>query len=140
MINDASVREFVQWANQSGRPAHQTYMRLVCHCLDAVMPALPQIAVNAYSTARAYWLRNEGSAPDLDQAQRACWEYLQSIGSSTKLDSPAVISVRAVICALYAEPSDEDFDSDTLDWFVVLLNKLGDYSAAFAKAFEAVRG
>lgn len=42
-------------------------------------------------------------------------------------------AMRALLCVLYTEVEDEDFSSDTLDWFADMLNRLGDYSNVFER-------
>jgi len=112
-------------------------MQLICVCLRGFAAQLPDVAVRALSTANAYWFENNGSAHDLDVEREACWGYLDAAGATTKLDNPEVLRIRAVICALYPRPQGADFDEETLRWFVMLLNKLGNYSDLFAEALSA---
>jgi len=136
MISDTFVDRYVKLANTRAvsELRHRGYMRLFCICLGALAGLLPLVASRAFATASAYWLDGEGAVHDLDRAREECWKYLDSIGSNTTLSSPAVIATRAVICALYPEPQGEEFDEETLRWFVMLLNKLGDYSKVFSDA------
>jgi hypothetical protein len=117
---------------------HTAVMRLICLCLRAV-PQLPEPARGAFDVAQAFWLDGRGIPRALDAACEQCWQHLESMGATTTLTSPEVVATRAVICALYPEPQGEDFDEDTLDWFVRLLNRLGDYSEVFSRAARANR-
>jgi len=130
MIKDVDVDRYINAVSISCDhiARHQTYMRLICSCLPALSILLPDIALNACRVAEEYWISGVGGGQKLDATREQCWNYLDRNHSSTSLTSPTVVAIRAVICALYPEAESEDFDDETLRWFVMLLNKLGDYS------------
>jgi hypothetical protein len=142
MISDVLVDRFVAQAVVQGdeESRHSFYMRFICVCLRALVDMLPEVAEHAFARAGTYWLDGEGSLRELDEAREECWKYLDSLGAGTRLDSAQVIGTRAVICALYPKPQSPDFDEETLRWFVMLVNKLGDFSGVFAEALSATSG
>lgn len=76
---------------------------------------------------------------DLEDARIRCWEYLDSINASTRLDSPGVLVTRAVICVLDPSPEHDEFSEDAVEWFFILLNKLGKQPQQIQSLFATFR-
>jgi hypothetical protein len=58
------------------------------------------------------------------QARVRCWEHLQEKSASTDLTDPQNCAVRAVICALHPEPTQDDV-AEVIDWFLTITRKIG---------------
>lgn len=120
------------------RHAHERqafYMLVMSDCLTRCGLALPPVAADSLTMALAHWEHFPGRpAEALTSARVACWKHLKDEDSDSVLSTPEVIGTRAVICTLYAEPEDDDFLEETLDWFAAVVNKLGDHQQQFKDA------
>jgi hypothetical protein len=82
------------------------------------------VATRGLDVARRYW-QGRASAKELVDARVACWNFIDSIGSSTDVSDPRARSTRAAICTLYEDwasgSHDDTFMHDTVTFFVEIV-------------------
>lgn len=138
MIDDELVECYIKAVTEesSSDVTHKTFMIFICSCLEFVREFLPPVAQDAFETAKGYWFRNSGTVEALESARVACWKYLDGKGSSVGIGDREDTAIRALLCSLYPVPPTDDFSADTVRWFTVMLNKLGDFSAQVGPLLE----
>ncbi len=123
--------------NFGASEAHEIFTQFMCRCLPLIEQFLPEVGRSALGTARAYWLEGTGTPEGLSEARIRCWKYLDEKGRGSNIKDQEDAAMRAVICALYAEPESDDFWTDSVEWFANMLDRLGDYSSEVAKLMKA---
>jgi len=108
--------------------AHAVLMRFMCRCLMLVPEFLPEVGQKALDLAKMFWLEGKGQAEALLVARVDCWNYLDAKHRSSEIKDQEDAALRAVICVLYAEPESDDFSTETVRWFAVLFDRLGNYA------------
>lgn len=138
MISEALAKRALQTI-ESEPPSlqHRVLMQIFCSCLTSNVD-IPQVAVRPLETAVDFWIKGKGESRDLLSQREQCWKHLETIGATNILTDPKVIFIRAVVCTLYVEPQEESWIRDTLEWFVQLMNKLGNQSEAFQNALTGI--
>ncbi|MBI3715848.1 MAG: hypothetical protein HY255_07635 [Betaproteobacteria bacterium] len=131
-ISNSKVERYITsvQAEVNADARYATYNKLMCACLTAQAPRLPEVARNALLVASDYWNEGRGSASVLDEMRVKCWQHADEIAGRDHLNTKDGIAMRAVICTLYLTPTEEDFGEDALRWFMLLLGKFGGCSAA----------
>lgn len=111
----------------SEQAAFRSSMIAMCKGLKLVASDLPSVARGALNCALNYWVQDCGDNADLAVAREMCWQFLDKKGRSIAIVDREDISLRALLCVLYAEPISEDFISENFHWFVSMLNRFGDF-------------
>lgn len=130
MIDDNQLDIFVKSICErfDAVEAHKIFMRFMCRCLDLIKPFLPPTGKEELEIAKAHWFHDVGQIGELESARVRCWQYLDQKGQSVEISDREAVAMRALLCVLYPEPTTDDFSSETVRWFIGLLNRLGDYS------------
>lgn len=79
-------------------------------CLKSSPLVMPEIGVSALNLAIKYWADESATADELTQMRVACWKYLDSKDASTRVDTPDIASMRAIMCALYTDEESTLFE------------------------------
>lgn len=106
-------------------------MRVMTNCLQQCDLSLPLFAVQALDAASRYWRLAEGTPESLTDWRVTCWRHLQRVGSPDGLTDREASGVRAVLCVLHADDTDDEFLDEVLPWFAAFLDKLGNFKSHF---------
>lgn len=126
MITDRDVHAFTRMVSAKFDPqeAYAILTRFSCRCLEPVQPLLPPIGQASLEIAKAYWLQGVGQEEDLEAARDKCWQYLDQKGRSAAIVDDEDVAMRAVLCVLYPLSDEDDYLSDSMEWFADLMNRL----------------
>jgi len=109
--------------------AYTVFMRFMCHCLEAIQEFLPTVGKVAFEKAKEHWIEGIDHTNDLEALRIICWQYLDNKGGRIDIKDKEDASMRALLCVLHTKIENEDFSSDTIEWFTDMLDRLGDYSS-----------
>lgn len=140
MIHESQLEQAVDviGVDESGSLNYSSCMQVMCFCLRLVLMDAPQVVTKSLALGCLHWLESRASESDLDAARIECWEFLDGMGEGASLGSREAIAVRAVICVLFPRPQNSDAGYEAIEFFVDLLNMLGDCENEFLRAVGEV--
>lgn len=101
---------------------------VMLRCIAAVQDGFPDIANEAISVAKKYWCEKSVSSDKLNEQRIKCWQYLDDNKETVPFDTKEHQAIRATICMLSSEGSNEDM-YEGVDYFLEKLSYLLDSDA-----------
>jgi hypothetical protein len=117
---------------------HRVFMRFLCSNLGLIENFIPIALSSELAASRSYWLSDCSSSINLEQANIACWKYLEIKGRAIEILDSEDAAIRALIATLFAEPENEEFTTDSVRWFIAMLDRIGDFSTEVERNIELV--
>ncbi len=103
--------------------AYSRMRRFMVAYLSSVTAPLPLIVRDALEAANLFdhkLLTDAG----LEERRVACWSFLDQKPNANDLADQETCLIRAIICALYVAPPDDDI-CELVTWFLALTKKAG---------------